>query len=304
VDDLPVSILIVNYNGARHLDACLRALEVQTLPRYRFEVIVVDNSSKDDSLAILRERFPWVRSVPLKQNTGFAEGNNIAAQYAHGRTLVLLNNDTLPDPFWLEELLTVMTRRNAAAAVSKLVFTGDPTAINSAGLQLLRDGRGVDCGFRQTDIGQFECEREVFAGCGAALAVRRDHFNDVLDGSLFLYYEDLDAAWKRHANGLATWYAPRSLVRHAVGAAEHSPVHRFYVERNRVLTAVRHADLPLALYSMLILTLKVPQAIWNCGCGSLPRRTALVVPKAWLAVLGNLPEAIVQRYLNRSWRLR
>jgi len=298
------SVLIVNYNGGPHLAGCLAALEQQSIPREQFEVIVVDNASRDDSLELARRRFPHVNYIRSRCNVGFAEGNNIAARAALSDTLVLLNNDTLPDPFWLEELLTVMTRRNAAAAVSKLVFTGDPTAINSAGLQLLRDGRGVDCGFRQTDIGQFECEREVFAGCRAALAVRRDHFNDVLDGSLFLYYEDLDAAWKRHANGLATWYAPRSLVRHAVGAAEHSPVHRFYVERNRVLTAVRHADLPLALYSMLILTLKVPQAIWNCGCGSLPRRTALVVPKAWLAVLGNLPEAIVQRYLNRSWRLR
>jgi GT2 family glycosyltransferase len=195
-----------------------------------------------------------------------------------------------------------MVERNATAAVSKLVFASDPTRINSGGLQLLRDGRGADAGFQMPDDGRFETEREVFAGCGAALAIRRAKFK--LDGSLFLYYEDLDAGWRLQSRGDSIWYSPRSLVLHSVGAAETSPTHRYYVERNRVLTAVRHADLPLAVYSLLLLVLKVPQALVRWLTGKLPRRTAFAVPQAFLGVLLNLPLSIVQRYLNRSWRVR
>ncbi len=298
------SVLIVNYNGGSKLAACLAALELQSIPRDEFEVIVVDNASADESLSLAEKLYPNSCFIRLRHNVGFAEGNNIAAREATSDTLVLLNNDTLPDPFWLEELLLVLHEKQAAAAVSKLVFAHDASIINSAGLQLLRDGRGADRGFRRQDRGEYEVTREVFAGCGAALAVKRTHLGDVLDGSLFLYYEDLDAAWHRPANGLATWYAPRSLVRHAVGAAEASPVHRFYVERNRVLTAVRHADLPLAIYSLLVLSLKVPQAVLKSLRGRQSWRTTLAVPKAFLAVIGNLPEAVVQRYMNRSWRVR
>ena len=77
-----VSVLIVNYNGRRHLDDCLAALERQTVPRDRFEVVVVDNASSDDSREVIPVRYPWVRFVPLDRNVGFAEGNNVAHRHA------------------------------------------------------------------------------------------------------------------------------------------------------------------------------------------------------------------------------
>lgn len=293
------SILIVNYNSGEHLAKCLEALKKQTIQN--FETIVTDNASRDNS-CIQAQYDARVRFIQLNHNVGFAEGNNIAASHAVGDPIVLLNPDTIPDPFWLEELLATLSTRSATAAVSKLVFTNDPKLLNSGGLCLLRDGRGADAGFQQWDDGRFETECEVFAGCGAALAVRRDFFT--MNGSLFLYYEDLDLGWRIRSQGGSVWYSPRSLVQHAVGANEHSAVHRYYAERNRALTAVRHADLWLALYSILLLAVKVPQALLKWLSGKLPRRTALAVPQAFLAALMSLPHAITQRYLNRHWRLR
>jgi GT2 family glycosyltransferase len=292
------SVLIVNYNSGHHLNVCLEALRKQTYPH--FEIIIVDNSSSDDSIADTSGSD--VRIINLKTNVGFAEGNNIAAQHASGDPLVLLNPDTIPDLYWLEELLATMTKRNASAAVSKLVFGSDPTIINSGGLELLRDGRGADTGFQQLDVGQFETEREVFAGCGAALAVRRSVFE--MTSSLFLYYEDLDLGWRLRQAGASVWYSPRSLVLHAVGAAIASPVHRYYVERNRALTAIRHADLWLAMMSIIVLMLKVPQALLKGLTGRLPLRTAFAVPRAFLSLLMQLPQTLTQRYVNRMWRLR
>src|SRR5262245_26860145 len=75
VDRPFVSVVVVNYNGLRHLDGCLGALAAQTYPRHLFEVILVDNASRDGSVGFVRGRFPWVELVPLDFNAGFAEGN-------------------------------------------------------------------------------------------------------------------------------------------------------------------------------------------------------------------------------------
>src|SRR5512133_2769801 len=101
-----VSIIIVNYNGRHYLEACLNALQQQTYPRECFEVIVSDNGSKDGSLALLREQYPWVHVLNNGKNLGFATGNNVAIQQSKGQYVLLLNNDTAPDPVWLEELVT------------------------------------------------------------------------------------------------------------------------------------------------------------------------------------------------------
>jgi len=299
VDEIPVSILIVNYNGARHIDACLRALELQTLPRYRFEVIVVDNASKDDSVSIIRTRYPWVRIVAHPQNSGFAEGNNIAAQYAHGQTLVLLNNDTIADPHWLDELLRALERSPSGAVASKLVFAHDPTLLNSAGLFLLRDGRGLDRGFRHRDVGQYEATEPVFAGCGAALALPAPPSGTpLLDPRYFVYYEDLNAQWRNQLAGRGTLYAPRSLVRHVHGAAagEQSPLFSFYVERNRALTSLRNADPFLAIWSALGLGAKAVQAVLQAALGKKRWSVAWAVVQALGSYALHAPGVLVERY--------
>ena len=186
-DEPIVSVLIVNYNGAKHLSNCLNALADQTLPRHSFEVIVVDNHSPDNSVEMIRSQFPWCHLVALNRNTGFAEGNNIAAKYAHGQLLALLNNDTIPDPFWLEELLRAKSAHPTDAIASKLVFAHDPGVINSTGLFVLRDGRGADRGFRQRDVGQFEALESVFMGCGAALLLEIS-YTRIVSFKLYYYY--------------------------------------------------------------------------------------------------------------------
>ena len=82
-----ITVLIVNYNGRRHLPACLAALAAQTLPRHRFEVVVVDNASRDGSVEWLHREHPWVRVVARPDNAGFAGGNNAGVPFARGRVV-------------------------------------------------------------------------------------------------------------------------------------------------------------------------------------------------------------------------
>ena len=83
MDDLLFTILIVNYNGSRHLGPCLSALEQQTFPQHRFEVVMVDNASRDNSCEKVSREFPWARIVKNSVNEGFAGGNNTGLPHAY-----------------------------------------------------------------------------------------------------------------------------------------------------------------------------------------------------------------------------
>jgi GT2 family glycosyltransferase len=305
VDEPQVSVLIVNYNGSKYLPACLIALERQTVPRQQFEVVVVDNASVDGSVELIRERFPWARLVPLDRNTGFAKGNNIAARYARGQLLVLLNNDTITDSYWLEELLRVAEENPGRAIASKLVFAHDPKTLNSTGLFLLRDGRGADRGFRQRDVGQHEAGGPVFAGCGAAVAIPAPTpGRPIFDERYFVYYEDLDMGWRSQLRAEGCVFAPRSLVRHVHGAAagDESPLFWFHVERNRALTALRNADPFLAIWNAVGLVAKAGQAVFRASLGRRPWPMAGAVSRAVFSYFRWLPVVLVERYQNRCWR--
>lgn len=296
-----VTVLIVNFNGRRHLPACLAALAGQTLPQHRYEVVVVDNASRDGSVEWLRREHPWVRVVARPDNAGFAGGNNAGLPFARGRYLALLNNDTIPDPHWLSEL--VSAAHPGGAAASKLVFAHDPTIVNSAGLDLLRDGRGADRGFRQADRGQFEQAGPVFAGCGAAVLFDTHALDGPLfDPRYFVYYEDLDTFWRAQLADRPTVYAPRSLVRHVHGgsAGEESPLFRYHVERNRALTSLRNGDLFLAATAAFGLALRAARSVLKWLTGRERRSMAWATARAFAAFLLVAPAVLAERATFRA----
>ena len=98
-----LSVLIVTYNSAPQLPACLDSLRNQTLQD--FEVIVVDNASRDDSVALIRSDYPEVKLIASDVNLGFGNGNNKALGIAQGRYIVLLNPDAILPADTLENAL-------------------------------------------------------------------------------------------------------------------------------------------------------------------------------------------------------
>lgn len=258
---MTVTVVVVAYNSGRDLPACLDALRHQSLPRHRYEVVVVDNASRDDSAAVVRRQHAWVRLIRSKRNLGFAGGTNLGVELARGDRVALLNPDTIADPHWLEELLRAADANPARTACSKLVLRRTPGVLNSTGLTLLRDGRGADRDYLQCDSGQAESRSLAFAGCGAAVLLRLPASGPLLDPRLFLYCEDLDRGWRDLKSGGGPAYAPRSVVRHAVGAATPSATTRFYAERNRALVALKNGDAMLAARAALTLLAKLPLAL-------------------------------------------
>ena len=133
------SVIIVNWNGLEHLPVCLDSLAAQTFRD--FEVILVDNGSRDGSVEFVRARYPWVRLVELAENTGFAAGNNYGFEQARGAYLVTLNNDTRAEPDWLATLVAVAEAYPQAGMVaSRICNFADVDLIDTIGMAICRDG--------------------------------------------------------------------------------------------------------------------------------------------------------------------
>jgi GT2 family glycosyltransferase len=120
-----VTVVIVNYNGAHLLPACLAGLRRQDSPPGFFDTVLVDNASVDDSLELLARDYPDVRVIPSPTNTGFAGGNNLAVRAASTPFVALLNTDAVPEPGWLRNLLAPFHKPGGdrvGAVTGKVVF--------------------------------------------------------------------------------------------------------------------------------------------------------------------------------------
>jgi GT2 family glycosyltransferase len=215
MSSVPVaSIVIVSWNGRQFLEPCLNAVAAQQ--GIEAETILVDNGSADGTAAFVREHFPWVRLVTLSENRGFAGGNNAGAREARGRHVVLLNNDTLPEPGWLAALLRGREAGGQhALASSRIVYMHDPRVIDSAGDGLLRWGGA----FKRHHGARVESateSREVFGVCGAACVIPRAVFEELggFDEDFFVSHEDVDLSYRARLLGYSCWYVADSIVRH------------------------------------------------------------------------------------------
>src|SRR5690349_20922417 len=126
------SIIIVSYNSAAQIGACLRALQQQRCD-CEYEIVVVDNASQDRSRAVVAE-FPAARLIAADHNWGFAGGVNRGVAAAHGRLIALLNPDAEPAPDWLQQLVAALDDQQIGVVGSKVL--GPDGRIQSLGSEL------------------------------------------------------------------------------------------------------------------------------------------------------------------------
>jgi GT2 family glycosyltransferase len=209
-----VSIVIVTWNGRRHLEACLTAVAAQR--GIDAETILVDNASTDGTVDFVRARFPWVRVVALGINRGFAGGNNAGAREARASVLAFLNNDTIAAPDWLSRLIGALDlTRRVALATSRIVYMHPAGVIDSAGDGMTRAG-GAFKRLHGSPATLAEESREVFGACGAAFAVPKPVFDEIggFDEEFFASHEDVDLSYRARLLGYRCRYVPGAVVRH------------------------------------------------------------------------------------------
>lgn len=263
-----VSLIIVNYNGKHFLDELCASLARQTRPAD--EVIIVDNASTDGSVAHLRAHYPWVTTIALAENVGYAAGNNIGAARATGRYLALLNNDTIVDEHWLAELLAALEARpRAGVAVAKIYRAAQYPRLDCTGAEFNNLGYCWGRGANQLDRGQYDRPGEVPALTACALLLRRAILGDepLFDPQLFMYYEEFDLSLRVRGAGHGIVYVPTAIVHHKGSQAVRSVAARpllfqqFHGNRNRVKLLLKYYPLPTLLRNLPLIALSL--AYWD-----------------------------------------
>lgn len=243
-----VTVVVVTWQAAQLLAACLRSLQSQTLPH---RVLVVDNGSTDGTRELLADDFPDVDVLALPENLGFAGGVARALGHVDTEYVALLNNDATADSRWLAESVAALDQRpDAAAAAARMLLRTPSGTINNAGSELLRTGYGADRGLGEPDGPRFDVPVEVFGASGGAALYRTLALKAVggFDADFFMYYEDLDAGWRLRLAGWQAIYVPTARVEHehAASADRDSEMFAYFNERNRLLTLFRNAPLGFA----------------------------------------------------------
>jgi GT2 family glycosyltransferase len=278
-----VSVIILNWNGRHFLERCLRSLLAQTL--HDFEIVVVDNGSKDGSVPFLEEHFPQVRVIVNQENLGFAAANNQAIRATDSEFVATLNNDTEVEPNWLEELVRAAeTNGRIGACASKMLFAHDPGMINSTGIALDRAGIAWDRRGGEQDDSTETGTIEVFGACAGAALYRRAMLDEIglFDEAFFAYLEDVDLAWRAQWANWKTLFVPtaRVLHFHSGTGKEGSRFKNWHLGRNKVWAIVKNYPWPqMVLWYLPIILLydlaSIPYTlIWRGDWGAVLGRLA------------------------------
>lgn len=278
-----VSVIIVNFNGRKFLQDCLSSLLRQSYSP--FEVILVDNASHDGSVEFVREHFPQVRILVEKVNLGFAGGSNAGIREAQGEFILTLNNDTITDPRFIENLVRPMTSdSHLGMCASKMLFPDG--RINSTGICISRSGAAWDRGIFEQNSGQYDNEDEVFGPCAGAALYRRAMLDEIglFDEDFFIYMEDVDLAFRARLAGWECRFIPAAKVIHIMGGSSgiHSDLSVFYGNRNLLWNAIKN-------FPMRTLLISLPWIIGR-NCADIPyyfsKGKGLIILKAKISAIG------------------
>lgn len=241
-----LAIVILNWNGSRLMEKFLPSV-VAYSPADIASVIVADNGSTDDSLAMLREKFPTVGLIELGRNYGFAEGYNQALKQVDADYVVLLNSDVEVTPGWLDAPLAALeSDPQIIAAQPKIRAQREPERFEYAGAAggyMDRYGypfcRGRLFNVVETDRGQYDTTVDVLWATGACLFIRTEVYkaSGGLDAGFFAHQEEIDLCWRLRARGYRLVCTPQSVVYHVGGAtlSTESPRKTFLNFRNNLL---------------------------------------------------------------------
>jgi len=308
-----VSVIVLTYNSAQWLPRCLSSIRTQTIAS-ELEVLVVDNASKDDTVAVARREldgFNRAKVIRNSQNLGFCEGNNVGAREARGKYLFFLNPDA-----WLEqeclELLIKEVEMAGAKAATPVVLNYEDDSIQEFGYA------GFDFFGFPTHAKFRPSVRHIFMASGCALLVERKLFFDIgeFDPELFMYADDWDLCWRVWIMGESVIAVPTARAHHRGAVAVNpqggtkvlefrtSDRKRFLANRNGLVVLAKNAR---NILLVLVLIQLVYLFIESCAISLLFGRLDYLKEAYWKAVKEwwrLLPHIAQERKRINSFRQR
>lgn len=287
-----VSVIVVNYNTGELLDRCLDSLRARTAEPTA-EVILVDNASSDGSAERAVRQHPQVNFIPVGLNLGFAGGVRRGAAEASGGTLFLLNPDAEIYPDTLEKLVSGLEEDPLLAVAGCKIFDPDRSTIQHAGAVLHPSLITSHLGRGEVDQGQYDQPADVDYVTGAALAVRREVWDELggLDpGYRPGYYEETELCLRARRRGYRVRVLPaaRAVHHESVSSGKLSARFFYHYHRNRLRFLIRNYGPVHWLFRF------VPAEIRWLGF-SMPAEQRRPVLKAYLANLVRFPLTLLGR---------
>ena len=270
-----VAIVILNFNGKKHLETFLPS--VINTSYSNAKIIIADNGSSDDSLAFLAANYPGITCLQRHTNGGFAGGYNWALSLVDADYFVLLNSDVEVTPNWLEPMVSLLdSNQQIAACQPKILSFSNKEYFEYAGASggwidalgyPFSRGRIFDvC---EKDNGQYNHPEPIFWATGASLFIRASCFKQVggLDESFFAHQEEIDLCWRLQRAGYLIMTCPSAVVYHVGGGTLPRGGRKVFLNfRNNLL--------------MLGKNLPFSELIWK-----IPMRFCLDAISAWKGVL-------------------
>jgi O-antigen biosynthesis protein len=281
---LKLSVIIVNYNVEYFLEQCLNSVQ-KAIKGIQAEVFVVDNISVDGSVAMVRNKFPWVRLIANTENVGFSKANNQAMRLAIGEYVLLLNPDTIVEEDTFQHVIDFMDKQPDAGGLGVKMIDGKgnflpeskrglPTPIVAFykifGLAALFPKSRT---FGKYHLGYLSKDEvhEIEILSGAFMLMRKTALDKVglLDEDFFMYGEDIDLSYRILKGGYKNYYYPHTRIIHYKGeSTKKSSVNYVFVFYNAmIIFAQKHFSSKNAkAFSMLIrfaIYLRAGMAIMN-----------------------------------------
>lgn len=298
---MELAVTICSWNTLEDTRACLASLQALQ-HEADFEVIVIDNGSKDGSAAMIETEFPWVRLVKSEKNLGFTGGHNLAVSMREAPDVLLLNSDTVVHPGALRTLVDFAKTHPEAGIFGPKLLNPD----GSLQLSCRRFPNPVAALFRSTLLGRLfpnnrytrdylmadwdhSQSREVDWVSGAAFYVTDRTIKEVgvFDEAFFMYCEDVDWCFRAWKHGLKVMYVPTSVITHAIGHSSSQVANKMIVRFHRSMLRFYRKNMVPSL-PLLVRPLATGFAA-----------TALSV-RAALFILRNLLDGLRRRLVSKS----
>lgn len=229
---MKLSVIIVNYNVRFFLEQCLQSVK-RAIKGLEAEVMVVDNHSSDQSVAMVREKFPWVKLIASLENLGFSKANNLGIRESKGEHILLLNPDTVVAEDTFQKCIAFMESHPEAGALGVHMIDGRGEFLpeSKRGLPTPEVSFykmfGLAALFPQSKtFGKYHLgylpehePHEVEILSGAFMFIRREALNraGLLDEAFFMYGEDIDLSYRLIQAGYKNYYFADTTIIHYKG---------------------------------------------------------------------------------------
>ncbi|WP_347838319.1 glycosyltransferase family 2 protein [uncultured Draconibacterium sp.] len=223
-----IAVVILNWNGVELFPDFLPSV-IENSSGNNTEIIIADNGSTDNSLDYLKENFPEITRLDLKQNYGFAKGYNMALSQIEADYFVLLNSDVKVDKNWIHPCIEHFEQDEKVVAVQpKVLSYNQPELFEYAGAAggfIDKFGypfcRGRILDYCEKDEKQYEKSSEIFWATGACMFVRAEVFKNSggLDADFWAHMEEIDLCWRLKNQGYKIMYEPKSTIYHLGGGS-------------------------------------------------------------------------------------